>query len=380
MIYRYLILGMAALSLLLASCKQEDLQPSAQEVAEEYQYVEVDLSTGVDEDDLRMLFSGDASSSIPKVNFSYGKNGDKVRARTYIYRQVIRFNPSTRRDENFNSIAHDEVLEWTVDRDGKGLVYKGKVRFPKEWISSREGGSLHVFCLIGDDDPNYVYRTTARLLPLKSYTKLNPLDMKIPSSGGATLRWADPTKRDRLVPERSRNPEGSTDFVRNNDLHTYGDIIMITVKNNLGIPISPTRLQHYVSYPRVAGYPVLVGASVEPLESGFFEEKVDATFVYDRTAVGVNFRPNEVKYYYDYFPDGATIAPGATEHYFVWYPNYTLHQSYFATSTYFRCQFIEPEATSQVRLSSYPNAWEINVEGDMRFTQILRWTFEVGQP
>lgn len=378
MIYRYLILGMAALSLLLASCKQEDLQPSAQEAAEEYQYVEVDLSTGVDEDDLRILFSGDASSSIPKVNFSYGKNGDKVRARTYIYSRVPRFNPSTRKDEPFNDIGHDEVLEWTVDRDGKGLVYKGKVRLPKAWISS--ASYMHVACIIGDDDPNYVYRTTARLLPLKSYTKLNPLDMKIPSVGGAELRWADGTKRDRLVSKDSRNPEGSTDFVRNNDLHTYGDIIMITVKNNLGIPISPTRLQYYDSYPLPRGSKVLVGASVGPLKPGFEDEKVDATFVYDLTGVGTRLRPNEVKYYYDYFPDGATIAPGATEHYFVWYPHYALHEAYRSTEIRFRCQFIEPEATSQVRLSSYPDAYEIDVLGGMYFTQILRWTFEVGQP
>lgn len=379
MIYRYLILGMATLSLLFASCKQEDLQPSAQEAAEEYQYVEVDLSTGVDEDDLRILFSGDASSSIPKVNFSYGKNGDKVRVRTCIYRQETRFNPSTRSNENFNVIGHDEVLEWTVDRDGKGLVYKGKVRLPKAWISSREGGSLHVYCLIGDDDPNYVYRTTARLLPLKSYTKLNPLDMKIPSLGGATLRWAD-EKRGRLVSLYLRNPEGSTDFVRNNYLHTYGDIIMITVKNNLGIPISPTRLQHYISYPRVLGYPVLVGASVEPLASGFSDGLTHGTYVYDLTAVGTRLRPNEVKYYYNYFPDGTTIAPGATEHYFVWYPNYALHGGSRDTHSYLWCQFIEPEATSQVRLSSYPDASEIDVQGAMYVTQILRWTFEVGQP
>lgn len=378
MIYRYLILGMAALSLLLASCKQEDLQPSAQEAAEEYQYVEVDLSTGVDEDDLRILFSGDASTSIPKVNFSYGKNGDKVRARTYIYSRVSRFNPSTRKDEDVNVIAHDEVLEWTVDRDGKGLVYKGKVRLPKAWISS--ASYMRVFCIIGDDDPNYVYRTTARLLPLKSYTKLNPLDMKIPSLGGATLRWADNTKGDRLVSRDSRNPEGSTDFVRNNDLHTYGDIIMITVKNNLGIPISPTRLQHYGSSPRVAGWQVLVGASVEPLASGFSDGLTHGTYVYDLTAMGTRLRPNEVKYYYDYFPDGATIAPGATEHYFVWYPHYALHGLFRTTDTYFRCQFIEPEATSQVRLSSYPDSNEIDVLGGMYFTQILRWTFEVGQP
>lgn len=380
MIYRYLILGMAALSLLLASCKQEDLQPSAQEAAEEYQYVEVDLSTGVDEDDLRILFSGDASSSIPKVNFSYGKNGDKVRARTYIYSRVSRFNPSTRRNEPFNDIGHDEVLEWTVDRDGKGLVYKGKVRLPKAWISSREGGSMHVACIIGDDDPNYVYRTTARLLPLKSYTKLNPLDMKIPSVGGADLRWADGTKRDRLVPYHSRNPEGSTDFILFNSLRTYGDIIMITVKNNLGIPISPTRLQYYNAFPRLAGHKVLVGASIGPLTSGFEDGQGNATHVYDQTVVGTRLRPNEVKYYYDYFPDGATIAPGATEHYFVWYPHYALNDLYRSPESNLRCQFIEPEATSQVRLSSYPNANEISGQGGLYFTQILRWTFEVGQP
>lgn len=373
MIYRYLILGLAAATLLLSSCQQEELQPTAQEQAQEYEYVELDLSSGAEQEDFRLFFSHDDSSPTPKFNLSFGANGDKVKVRTYIYTDEQRVNPATQNPENYLTIFFNEVLDWTVDRDGKGLIYKGKIRLPKEAISYN--GTIYLFASTGEEDESHIYRTTARLMPLRSYTRLNPLELKIPfaTASSVQLSWANYEKRNRLV---NMQPRGTQD---SNSIEPMGDVVMVTIKNHLSTPISPTRLRYNGGTPSRNGIQVLVGLNLDVIKPGFSTSEMDIQPAYDKTAVGSSSKPEEAKYYYDYFPDGASIAPGATEHYFVWYPNFTGHQRFRSTSTFFMCEFLEADATEKARISSYPSG--IPDYGDpFNRMKVLRWTFEVGQP
>lgn len=321
---KYIFGGLFAISLSLASCSKEATEPS-QQAAQSEEYVEYELNLTSEEDNARVLLYGEDLNTPPKYNLFFGNDGDKVKVQTGIY--VV--DSKNQHEELFN-----EALDWEITRNGKRLVYKGKIPIVKDKIST--SSKIKLIALAGREGKEQLYTKTNGFFALKDLTKVSPLSLDIPMLMFTDLKVAE-TQEKTLVSNATQTYNKSI-FV------PYGTIVRVTISNKLNIPITPTRaLYKYRGEVLTSYYLRFTDNKTQP---------IDNTKEGGRIKTGMYGPTGQREYLHEPFPIGAVIAPNTTEHFIYWCPNFFDHEGF---TTRFTFEFAESEAMTKQKVIETAN-------------------------
>lgn len=342
-----------AFTLFSVSCSKGNNEPiGAQTQAKEYEYIELDVSSANSEETRVLLYNEDDSRETPKIKLFWGRDGDKVRVQTAIAKY----------DGNDYVSIFNETLDWEVARGGTRLVYKGKIGILKEDLVGVRELTLTAFA--GKEGKEFEFNKWNAFLPLNGEGQVNSVEVDMPLVMDTFL------ERSSANPSRFVNSPSPEDG--KNVFKPYGDILAVTIRNNLDIPITPIRAKHdYITY-------YMLVSSVAAFEErssdllGLWSAGQGRFILNGQRSGGVRV------YNYDNFPSGASIAAHATQRYFIWYPDYT---SLGGTSTKFKFEFLEPEATQNYHVAKWPNLALYDF-GDSSFqeSRTFHYVLDIGQP
>lgn len=346
-----------ALTLFSVSCSKGNNEPiGAQTQAKEYEYIELDVSSADSEEARVLLYNEDDSRETPKIKLFWGRDGDKVRVQTAI----------AKHDGSEYVSIFNEALDWEVARGGTRLVYKGKIGIPKEELVGVRELTLTAFA--GKEGKEYEFHKWNTFVPLTGGGQVNAVEGYMPLIMDTFIQ------RSSANPNRFINhhaPWEREDDARN-VFKPYGDILAVTIRNNLDIPITPIRAKHdYIT------------SNMLVSSVAAFEERSSTLFGLWGAGQG-RFIPNGQRsggvrvYNYDSFPSGASIAAHTTQRYFIWYPDYT---SLGRTSTKFKFEFLEPEATQNYHVAKWPNLALFDLEeSSFQSSRTFHYVLDIGQP
>lgn len=352
---KYILGSLMAFTLFSASCSKENIEPIGVETqAKEYEYIELDVSSA-DSDEARvLLYNEDDSRETPKIKLFWGRDGDKVRVQTAI----------AKHDGNDYVSIFNEALDWEVARGGTRLVYKGKIGIPKEDLVGVRKLTLTAFA--GKEGKEFEFNKWNTFLPLNGEGQVNSVEADMPLVMDTFL------ERSSANPNRFVNSPSPEDG--KNVFQPYGDILAVTIRNNLDIPITPIRAKHdyTTSYMLVSSVAAFEERSSDLL--GLWLAGQGRFISNGQRVPGTRER----SYNYDSFPSGASIAAHATQRYFIWYPDYT---NLGGNNTKFKFEFLEPEAAQNYYVAKWPNLALYDL-GSSSFSEsrTFHYVLDIGQP
>lgn len=348
-----------ALTLFSVSCSKENIEPIGVETqAKEYEYIELDVSSADSEEARVLLYNEDDSRETPKIKLFWGRDGDKVRVQTAL----------AKHDGNEYVSIFNEALDWEVARGGTRLVYRGKIGIPKEDLVGVRELTLTAFA--GKEGKEYEFHKWNTFVPLTGGGQVNSVEVYMPLIMDTFIQ------RSSVNPNRFINHHAP--WEKENDARNvfkpYGDILAVTIRNNLDIPITPTRAKHDYT---TSGMLVSSVARFEERSSlllGLWSSGQGRSIPNGQRVRGTR----ELSYNYDSFPSGASIAAHTTQRYIIWCPDYT---SLGGTSTKFRFEFLEPEATQNYHVAKWPNLeFFDSEESSFQESRTFHYVLDIGQP
>lgn len=344
---KYIIAGMMALSLLFASCSKESNEPAAvQTETKDLTYIELNVGSAESEEARVLLYNDQHSNTeFPKPKLYWGNDGDKVKVRTL----VARYEGSLLKP------IFNDVLEWVITRGGTRLEYKGKIAIPTAELAGVNRLFLTAFADMEENEREFL-KTGFR--EFDGLGRINYLDMDIPMIMETELKKA-PSNPNRFINDDS----GSV----LNKFVAYGDLLNVTIHNNLDIPITPTRARY--------------SSSNSQLTTGFIFGVSDQSVSHQTDLLlyeASRYVPNSrTRVNYENFPAGGSIAPGDTRHYIIWYPNYT---EFGGRSIKLSFEFLEQAASQALIVSASPPASFSDNTSSFPSLSISGYILNVGQP